>query len=316
MKRWLYLLLLSCLPAGAATHYIRAGATNENKWSLSITTSNSPQDFIVAFSDPSSFTVEWGNNVTNTYTYSGYQTNTNTYAVAGPYTIKMYGHVHWIDFFISPNPGTGTPYLISKINNPITGIDGLISASCIFKHGWNIPYIPTNLFDACPSIATFYDTFISCSNVPVIPTGLFDRQTNVTGFYGTFSDCHSLTNIPAGLFDKATNNLNFSYTFVQCNNLLSIPDHLFDKNTKVTTFAGCFDICPALTNIPPLLFDKNTNVTTYWRVFYHDYALDGNTPTNSLGQHLWELPSTPDGTECFNGDTGLDDYASIPAEWK
>ena len=281
------LLLLVGLPVLAAVHYIRAAATNENNFQIEVTTSTSPQNFICKFVSPGTLHVDWGDTTTDDFNTT--ITNTHTYATAGIYTIRMSGHVHNIDFFVLPDPGTGTPDLITAIKTPIRGVDGLITALEMFKHGHNIPTIPVGMFDSCTNITSFYDAFLACNSLQYIPTNLFHFQTNVTSFYGTFKGCTTLTSIPAELFYHATNNLNFNWTFQGCTGLMAIPDLLFSRCPDVTSYAYCFRGCT---------------------------SLDGNTPHDGSGNHLWELTPEPTGTLCFGSDTGLDDYASIPADWK
>ena len=308
---------------------------------IEVTTTNSPQDFICRFVNPGTLHVDWGDGSSNDYNAT--INVTHTYATAGVYTISMSGYVNLIDFFIYPDPGLGTPKLISAILTPIQGITGLNSAVEMFKHCENIPSIPAGIFDQCPGITTFYDTFLACRKITSIPPDLFKYQTNVTNFYATFDNCDLVTQIPPGLFDNHPNNLNFawlfakcynlqsipaglfddhtknrtfSYTFFRCYDIPSIPANLFDHNTQVTTFSYCFYECTNLTSIPPLLFDHNTQVTTYANCFYNCTNLTGPSPTNSAGLKLWELSPTPVGTECFHNCTNLSDYASIPAGWK
>jgi len=316
MKRLIIILMLLALPATAATHYIRAGATNENNFQVEVTTTTSPQDFILAFTDPSSFKVEWGNNVTNTYTYSGYQTNTNSYATAGTYTVKMYGQVGLIDFFVLPHPGQGTPFLITNVKTPILGVTGLSSCMCMFKHSWQLTNLPNHFLDYVPSVTSFYDFTINCSNLLTLSANMFVHQTNIVNMYGLFSDCDKFTTARKAWFDAAPNNLNLSYAFVECDGLTNVEAGVFDSQTRVTTMAGTFNLCRNLVTLPPLIFDKCVSVTSYWHCFAGDSKLTGESPTNHLGQHLWELSPVPDGTGCFTGCTLLTDYASIPADWK
>jgi hypothetical protein len=312
-----------------------------NNFQIEVTTTNSPQDFVCRFVNPGTLHVDWGDDSSNDYNAT--IDATHTYATAGVFTISMSGYVNGIDFFIYPDPGTGTPKLISKILTPIRGITGLNSATEMFKHCENIPSIPAGIFDQCPGITTFYDTFLACRKITSIPTDLFKYQTNVTNFYATFDNCDLITEIPPGLFDNHPNNTNFawlfakcynlqsipvglfddhaknttfSYTFFRCYDITSIPADLFEHNTQVTNFSNCFYECTGLTSIPPLLFDKNTKVTTYANCFYNCTNLTGPSPTNSAGLKLWELTPTPVGTGCFYNCTNLSDYASIPSGWK
>lgn len=302
------------MPTNQQFFYRVAELADTNNFQIEVTTTNSPQNFICKFVNPGTLHVDWGNGSSNDYNAT--VTVTNTYATAGVYTIRMSGFVQHIDFFIYPDPGLGTPKLISAIKTPIRGITGLNSAYEMFKHCENITNIPAGLFDQCPGITTFYDTFLACKKITSIPPGLFNAQTNVTTFYATFDNCDLLKDIPPGLFDKHTNNLNFAWTFAKCYALTNIPAGLFDRHPKVTTFAYAFFRCYALPSIPPLLFDKNTNVTTYSKAFEDCRALTGESPVNSAGKKLWELLPAPNGTNCFLNCTNLTDYTTIPANWK
>jgi hypothetical protein len=285
-----------------------------NNFQIEVTTTTSPQDFIVRFVNPGILHVDWGDGTFNDY--SSTINATHTYATAGVYTVKMSGYVNLIDFFIYPDPGLGTPKLISAIKTPIRGITGINSAYEMFKHCENIPSIPAGLFNNCPGITTFYDTFLACKRIKSIPPGLFDYQTNVVNFYATFDNCDSLTSIPPGLFDQHPNNTNFAWTFAKCYSLTSIPPGLFDVHTQVTTFSYVFFRCYSLTSIPPLLFTNNTLVTNYSYAFEDCFLLSGDSPSNMAGDKLWQLSPTPNGTRCFRNCTNLNDYSIIPANWK
>jgi hypothetical protein len=291
-----------------------ADPSDTNNFQIEVTTKTSPQNFIVRFLNPGTLHVDWGDGTYNDYNAT--ENVTHTYVKAGIYTVKMSGYVNHIDFFIYPDPGLGTPKLITAIKTPIRGIKGLNSASEMFKHCENIPSIPEGLFDQCPEINSFYDTFLACKRIKTIPPGLFDKQTNVVNFYATFDNCDSLLSIPPGLFDKHPNNVNFAWTFAKCYSIKSIPDGLFDKHSKVYTFEYVFFRCYSLTSVPSNLFDKNTKVTTYSRAFEDCRNLTGVSPTNSEGKKLWELSPTPNGTKCFSNCTKLSDYDKIPTEWK
>jgi len=291
-----------------------AEPSDTNNFQIEVTTAISPQNFIVRFVNPGILHVNWGDGITNDYNAT--VNATHTYVLAGVYTVRMNGFVNHIDFFIFPDPGLGTPELISAIKTPIRGITGLNSAAEMFKHCHNIPSIPEGLFDQCPGITSFYDTFLECKRIKSIPPGLFNAQTNVVNFYATFDNCDSLTTIPPGLFDKHINNTNFAWTFAKCYSLKNVPPGLFDQHTKVTTFAYIFFRCYSLTSIPPNLFDKNTKVTDFSRAFEDCRMLGGESPTNLAGKKLWELTPTPNGSNCFLNCTNLTDYSSIPSGWK
>jgi hypothetical protein len=291
-----------------------AESSDTNNFQIEVTTTLSPQNFIVRFVNPGTLHVDWGDGKSNDYNNT--ENVTHTYVTAGVYTIRMSGYVNGIDFFIYPDPGLGTPKLISAIKTPIRGIKGLNSATEMFKHCENIPSIPEGLFDQCPEITTFYDTFLACRRIKSIPPGLFDKQTNVVNFYATFDNCDSLESIPAGLFDKHNNNTNFAWTFAKCYSLKSVPEGLFDAHTKVYTFSYVFFRCYVLNSIPPHLFDKNTKATDFSHAFEDCRMLSGESPTNLEGKKLWEQSPMPNGAKCFLNCTKLTDYDNIPAGWK
>lgn len=270
-----------------------ADSGDTNSFQLEVTTTNSPQDFICRFLDPGTLHVDWGDGSSDDFNSS--ITNTHRYAAAGVYTIRLSGHVHLIDLFVYPDPGIGTPKLVSAIKTPVRGITGLNSAYEMFKHCENITNIPTGLFDQCPGITTFYDTFLACKKITSIPPKLFSAQSNAVNFYAVFDNCDLLKDIPSGLFDRHTNNVNFAWTFAKCYALTNVPAGLFNRHPKVTTFdhvfyncyvltslssgmftnnprattfAYAFYQCRALTSIPQGLFDKNTAVTTFASAFY------------------------------------------------
>lgn len=308
--------LLAQLAAPAAVHYINARATNENRFTIEVTTTTSPQDFILRIGDPSSFNVAWGDGTTNTYTYSSYATQTHSYAAAGVHTIRMWGHAHWIDFFVWPDPGSGTPELITKVVTPIWGIDGLVDCTEMWKHCHSLTYFPTNLYDYVTNVTTFYDLMIECNNVTNLPPGFFRHQTNVTSMYAVCDQMEKLLAVDEDLFDSATNNLNLGWAFAKCYDLKSIPANLYRTQTKVTTSDYIHYRNYDLTNLPPLLFNTCTSIATLANGFYQCTNLLGHTPTNSAGQKLWEITPAITGTACFYQCTNLSDYASIPAGWK
>ena len=223
---------------------------------------------------------------------------------------------------------------------PLGSITGAASVSTYGFYGTflgcsSLTAIPTGLFDNNTAVSTngFYYTFYDCSSLIAIPTGLFDNNTQVStgGFRYTFNGCSSLTAIPTGLFDNNTlvSTSGFYYTFNGCSSLTTIPTGLFDNNTLVSTFGfyGTFQDCSSLTAIPTGLFDNNTAVSTTGFA----YTFNGCTSLIGSSGQLWLNPSgasnytltspdynsgIPGGDNCYNGCTGLSDYATIPAYWK
>lgn len=179
--------------------------------------------------------------------------------------------------------------------------------------------IPTDSFRYNTNATTFQMTFYGTRKMSgSLPTDLFRYNWRNTSFYSTFTHSFGVSGaIPVDFFRYNTNVVICQNTFYETQ-VTSIPTGLFDYVTLCTNFQGTFHDCTNLTSIPPLLFDKTTNVFTYADCFLAAGAfLSGHTPTNSAGLKLWQLTlPTPVGTDCFDGQTGLSDYASVPAGWK
>lgn len=162
------------------------------------------------------------------------------------------------------------------------GLNNIISFAG-FMRGTGVTSIPSDIFDFSTSATTFSDIF-SFTSVTSIPTGLFDASTNANSFASAFNSCTLLNTYPADLFANSPNVTNFSSTFRNCLSLTFAQQ--FTANTSVT------------------LFDNVYNMSTT------SNALDGNAPT------LWGRTPTPSGTAAFRNCTGLDNYASIPLNFK
>ena len=203
--------------------------------------------------------------------------------------------------------------------------------------------IPEGLFDNNTKVTNFAGTFWDCESLTEIPEGLFDKCTEVTTFSvegmgvgytscspGLFAGCKGLISIPAGLFDACTKVTSFGGMFLNCDNLQTIPEGLFDKCTEVTTFKGAFEDCDNLQTIPERLFDNNTKVTNFAGTFWNCDNLMGESPYTVIQVdgvdtkvHLYERENYP---EYFTAPTSynrgfyfcskLDDYSSIPSDWK
>ena len=120
-------------------------------------------------------------------------------------------------------------------------------------------------------------------------------------FRATFLGCTNLTgSIPSGLFGDisgAPASYMFYATFRNCSNLTGqIPVGLFGDISGAPAglmFYGTFYMCSNLTGESALMPDGTT--------------------------HLYEQFPTASGTDCgycYNGATGLNDYATMPAAWK
>jgi hypothetical protein len=278
---------------------------------IEVTTTSNGQIFTLPLAGFGSFSVDmevsWGDGTpTSTVIAAGDSNRIHTYATAGVYTVEIIGQMpgfkvnnnaairslitEIIDFGrvglrtldfngctnITSIPASGTMEVGYR------GLNNIISFAG-FMRGTGITSIPADIFDFSPSATTFSDIF-SFTSVTAIPTGLFDNSTNANSFASAFNSCTLLNTYSANLFASSTNAINFSSTFRNCLALTFAQQ--FTANTSVT------------------IFDNVYNMSTT------SNALDGNAPT------LWSRSPTPSGTDAFNNCTGLDNFASIPLNFK
>jgi hypothetical protein len=191
-------------------------------------------------------------------------------------------------------------------------------------------------FDGAPVDNMFRSTFYGCSNLTgSIPVGLFGNISGAPAndmFRSTFDGCGNLTgSIPVGLFGNISGapaaNM-FRSTFYGCSNLTgSIPVGLFGNISgapAANMFNGTFYGCSNLTGLIPVgLFGNISGAPADYMFYYTFYGCSKLTGESALmpdgTTHLYEQFPTASGTQCgacYNGATGLDDYATIPAAWK
>jgi hypothetical protein len=278
---------------------------------IQVTTTSNGQIFTLPLVSFGSFAtdieVAWGDGTpTSIITSVGDSDRIHTYATAGVYTVEIIGQMpgfkvnnnaairslitgiidfgrvglRTLDFNgctnITSIPASGTMEVGYR------GLNNIISFAG-FMRGTGITSIPADIFDFSPSATTFSDIF-SFTSVTAIPTGLFDNSTNANSFASAFNSCTLLNTYSANLFSNSPNVINFSSTFRNCLALTFAQQ--FTANTSVT------------------IFDNVYNMSTT------SNALDGNAPT------LWSRSPTPSGTDAFNNCTGLDNFASIPLNFK
>lgn len=278
---------------------------------IQVTTTVSNQLFTLPLVGFGSFATDlevvWGDSTSNSFVNSPTDANRiHTYAAAGTYTIEIYGQMpgfkvnnnsairslitgiidfgrvglRTLDFFgcsnITTIPASGTMEVGYR------GLNNIISFAG-FMRGTGVTSIPADIFDFSSSATTFSDIF-SFTSITSIPSGLFDSSTNATSFASAFNSCTLLNSYPAALFATSPNVINFSSTFRNCLALTFAQQ--FTANTAVTTF------------------DNVYNMSTTAN------ALDGNAPA------IWSRIPAPSGTAAFRNCTGLDNFASIPANFK
>jgi hypothetical protein len=212
----------------------------------------------------------------------GFKVNNNSSIRSAIVAIKDFGRVglRTLDFFGCTNI-TSIP-ASSTMEVGYSGLNNVISFAG-FMRGTGVTSIPADMFDFSTSATTFSDIF-SFTSITSIPTGLFDNSTGATSFASAFNSCTLLNSYSTNLFNNSPNVINFSSTFRNCLSLTFAQQ--FTANTSVTTFDNVY----------------NMSTTSN--------ALDGNAPT------IWSRSPTPSGTAAFRNCTGLDNFASIPLNFK
>jgi hypothetical protein len=316
-----------------------------------ITTTSSPQDFTIPLNTGTiNFTVNWGDGSarSNAITSTTDTDRVHSYANAGTYKIKFFGQISGIYF-----NNTGSKLLLDKI---LYWGRKSHSFSIMQKSFWgcaNLEKIPSQISDRLKSSMTNISAiFAACDAITTIPSGMFDNMTSITNFEAIFEYCSGITAIPANLFDKNTLVQSFYYSFAYCDNLTTIPPGIFNNLTNITTVAAIFGGCSKLETIPTGLFKYNTKISTFLAAFQGDLKLtmdpwifynDGEQSTRFLNKsvifsYFFDLSgftfsgtqgTAPDVWNCnfgtgtatklnaFKGtSTAVDNYASIPNEWK
>lgn len=197
---------------------------------------------------------------------------------------------------------TNIPVDLFKYN-----VNAIIFSSCFYAN--KMITIPADLFKYNVNAVDFNACFTDCTNLNSIPSNLFTENTAAVDFSSCFAGCTSITSIPVGLFTANTlvTKFEFCFRYVQ---MFTIPPTLFSTNTQVTSFQQTFYECFNLTAIPANLFANNTLANDFTMCFYGDSSIDGNVP------ELWVSHPTANGIQCFRACNNIDNYASIPADWK
>jgi hypothetical protein len=266
--------------------------------------------------------VAWGDGTpTSTITSVGDSNRIHTYANAGVYTVEIIGQMP--GFKVNNN---------SAIRLAITGIKdfGRVGIRTIDFFGCNnITSIPSdadmkNWDPSNPNSGVGYrglnnvisftsfmrGTGITSTIGVPMPADIFNYATSATAFSDIFSFT-SILHIPNGLFNNSVNATTFASAFNSCTLLNSCPANLFANSPNVTSFSSTFRNCLALPNVQE--FTNNQSVTTFDNVYNMSTtsnALDGNAPS------IWTRSPIPSGTAAFRNCTGLDNFASIPLNFK
>ena len=196
--------------------------------------------------------------------------------------------------------------------------------------------IPPNLFAGIqgqPAISMFQRTFYNCTNLTgPIPETLFagiQGRPTVDMFRATFAFSGLTGPIPGNLFAGIQGPPAagmFAYTFESCPGLTGeIPGSLFagiQGSPADNMFWATFFGCTGLTGIGDGLFDGidgPARGNMFVRTFHGATGLRGPAARFTNGQLLhqrWPSATVAQVEGAFRGATGLDNFTSIPANWR
>lgn len=165
--------------------------------------------------------------------------------------------------------------------------------------------VPADLLPAAEKVSSVKDLFAECSSLKTVPSGLFAGLPAVTSFEATFADCTSLESVPEDLFSAIgtkTSSITFAECFMNCKSLKSLPAGLFDTVRRINYIDNCFDGCTSLTGESPYTMIGDQKIHIYERVKGDDFPI---VPSSSSAH-----------AKCFADCEGLDDYSTIPTDWK
>ena len=180
----------------------------------------------------------------------------------------------------------------------------------MFQDSGVIGSIPEELLTNNEELNNINYLFSGCNGIiGNIPGNLFSTNVNITSFRGVFRGCN-VSSIDEDLFSNNVSATHFVNVFRECKNLESVPSNLFANNVEALQFNDCFRECTSLETLPNDLFANNNKATNFTETFYGCINLQGNAI------NLWETNLNAVGNQCFYDCKKLDNYSSIPTDWK
>ena len=212
---------------------------------------------------------------------------------------------------------------LESVTVPADGAFAAVESMRDAFSGTALKQVPAGLLSACPAGCDYTRTFADCRSLESIPLELFPSAARLQQ---TFSGCIALASLPSKLLSDGSALVELQETFAGCKSLTSISSTLLSGCTGLKKAVSAFAGCSSLSSLPAELFDDCRALTVVEGLFMNCTALKGESPYTMLDGkkvHLYERSACPEqfsaitgGYLCFFGCTGLDDYASIPDNWK
>ena len=229
-----------------------------------ITTTNSPQNFVVPCVDLGIFnaTVNYGDG-TGSQTVTAYDdlNLTHSFATAGQHTITINGNFPNIKFHTNSASRAALDEVIDL------GDVGWLSFFKGFRNCGNLTDFNFGTADTS-NVTDVREMFRNCINLSTFNKGTSDAS-NFIDMSLMFSNCLSLTSLDLSNFNSSSAT-NMRLMFSDCSNLTSLNLSGFDTSS-VNSMYQMFDNCQRLTSLDLSSFDTS-NVTSIYQMF--DNCLD------------------------------------------
>ncbi len=325
----------------------QAGSQNADAMILQLTIPEGGAKGVLPLEKVGAYTVDWGDG-SEVESLSGTFPD-HDYAEGGVYEVAVKGEVFKLNAgssLILVKNRDAVSYMTGVI---LWGNTGLTSMERAFYKATNLTSIPADTQESFYDVTTFKYAFYQ-TPLTGIPAGLFAHAPNATDFEGCFSGCENLVTIPSGLFTPCVSAKIMNEVFSSCKALAHVPDNLFAGCAAVTkffrvfwwcdaletvgngVFKGCTEVtdfgqsfynCAKLQSVPADIFDDSRKAADFKNAFKGAKSLTGESPytvVNGTKVHLYERDAHTDTfapitgySSCFNGCTGLTDYAAIEA---
>jgi len=267
-------------------------------------------DEIIYLPIPSSgtyaFMIDFGDG-TEPQWITDYNNNSHTYAVAGTYTINIWGTMTEWSFYLVPNSKDN----ITAVYN--WGELGITFAQGSFNACTNLATVVDGMWQYCTTIES---CFSGCTSLTSVPSTLLDIMTGLTNASYAFMGS-GLAEIPAGLFANNPLLEYVDHTF-ELTPITSIPNQMFLYNTAlfsangtfaqtdiISTGTALFHSCTLLNNVSGCFFNCTSLTSVENDQFYYNGAL---TSVAACFQGCTNLISTPSGL--FDYNSAISDYSN------
>ena len=227
-------------------------------------------------------------------------------------------------------------------NTPLPpSANGLISLDSWFSTTKKLKSIPDNFLKNCVNVTTIYNMFQQ-SGIETIGKNFAKGLTSLTTAQQAIQNCYNLQTIGESMFEGCINlktvlwmaennrsltaigdnhltgcvNLEVAQSmYYNCENLSYVPNHMFYDCKKVENYLNVFYNSGTI-ELPPVMFDFD-HLPTRGAPFSSTFGSNNGKSKTGTAYPLWEYyPYGGYGSNCYQNQTNLTNYADIPDDWK